>query len=59
VLKSRKNHWKFLELWNLIMANNLIVTPYCKENKFLAKEDQNFEFLLKMEFGLISQWFEI
>jgi translation initiation factor 2 beta subunit (eIF-2beta)/eIF-5 len=26
-----------------------------KENEFPAKADQKFEFLLKMEFGLISQ----
>jgi hypothetical protein len=26
-----------------------------KENEFPAKEDQKFEFLLKMEFELISQ----
>jgi hypothetical protein len=30
-----------------------------RKNKFPAKENQNFEFLLKIEFGLISQWFKI
>jgi hypothetical protein len=33
----------------------ILVTPYCKENKFLPKKDQNFEFHLKKRFGLISR----
>jgi hypothetical protein len=49
--KFTGNSWNFGIQWNL--ASKLLITPYFKENKFLAKEDQKFEYPLKMKFGLI------
>jgi hypothetical protein len=55
--KTRKNSLdklgtlEFDEFWLTSSLLYLIAT----ENEFLAKEDQKFEFLLKWEFGLISQ----
>jgi hypothetical protein len=46
---------EFDEIWLTSSLLHLIA----KENEFPAKEDQKFEFLLKLEFGLISQYFEI
>jgi hypothetical protein len=41
----------FDEIWLTSSLLHLIA----KENEFPVKEDQKFEFLLKLEFGLISQ----
>jgi hypothetical protein len=41
---------EFDEIW---LTSSLLYL-IARENKFPAKEDQNFEFLFKMEFGLIS-----
>jgi hypothetical protein len=41
---------EFDETWLTGSLSHLIA----KENEFPAKEDQKLEFLLKMEFGLIS-----
>jgi hypothetical protein len=55
--KTRKNSLdklgtlEFDELW--ITSSLLHLTA--KENEFPAKEEQKFKFLLKWEFGLISQ----
>jgi hypothetical protein len=46
---------EFDETWPTTCCLHLIE----RENKFPAKADQKFEFLLKVEFGLISQYFEI
>jgi hypothetical protein len=46
---------EFDEIWLTSSLLHLIA----RKNKFPVEEDQNFKFLLKMEFGLISQWFEI
>jgi hypothetical protein len=54
-LKSKKNSLEipgtldFNEIWLASSLSHLSV----RENKFPAKEDQKFEFPLKMEFGLI------
>jgi hypothetical protein len=42
---------EFDEIWLTSSLLHLIK----KENEFLAKEDQKFEFLLKLEVGWISQ----
>jgi hypothetical protein len=42
---------EFDETWPTTCCLHLIE----RENKFPAKADQKFEFLLKVEFGLISQ----
>jgi hypothetical protein len=42
---------EFDEIW---LTSSLLYL-IARENKFPAKEDQNFEFLFKMEFGLISR----
>jgi hypothetical protein len=39
------------EIWPASSLLHLIV----RKNQFLAKEDQEFEYHLKMEFGLISR----
>jgi hypothetical protein len=46
---------EFDEIWLASSLLHLIA----RKNKSPTKEDQEFEFLLKMRFGLISQWFEI
>jgi hypothetical protein len=54
-LKSKKNSLEivgtldFNEIWLASSLLHLIA----RKNKFQAKEDQKFEFPLKMEFGLI------
>jgi hypothetical protein len=40
---------EFDEIWLAGSLLNLV----SRKNKFVAKENQKFEFLLKMEFGLI------
>jgi hypothetical protein len=42
---------KFDEIWQTASFLHLIKN----KNKFSAKEDQKFEFLLKVKFGLILQ----
>jgi hypothetical protein len=42
---------EFDEIW----ISSSLLHHIAKENEFPAKEDQRFEFLLKMGFGLISQ----
>jgi hypothetical protein len=55
--KTRKNSLdklgtlEFDEIWLTSSLLHLIT----KKNEFLAKEHQKFEFLLKLEFGLILQ----
>jgi hypothetical protein len=46
---------EFDEIW---LASSLLLL-IARKNKSPAKDDHEFEFLLKMKFGLISQWFEI
>jgi hypothetical protein len=41
---------EFDEIWLASSLSHLID----RKNKFLAKEDQKFEFLMKEDFGLIS-----
>jgi hypothetical protein len=56
-LETRKNWLKILEnlefdeIWPAVFLFQLIE----RKNKFLAKADQKFEFLLKEKFGLVSQ----
>jgi hypothetical protein len=56
-LKTRKNSLdklgtlEFDKIWLTSSLLHLIA----KENEFPAKEDQKFKFLLKLEFGLLSQ----
>jgi hypothetical protein len=42
---------EFDEIWPAVFLFQLIE----RKNKFLAKADQKFEFLLKEKFGLVSQ----
>jgi hypothetical protein len=56
-LKTRKNSLdkhgtlEYVEFW----LTSSLLHHFVKENEFPAKEDQQLEFLLKWEFGLISQ----
>jgi hypothetical protein len=56
--KQGKNDWNFLGtriLMKLGQQLSFLQLIERKKNKFPAKADQKFEFLFKVEFGLISQ----
>jgi hypothetical protein len=56
-LKTRKNSLDKLGTleFDKIWLTSSLLHLNAKENEFPAKEDQKFEFLLKLEFGLLSQ----
>jgi hypothetical protein len=55
--KTRNNSLDKLETLEFddIWLTSSLLHLIAKENEFPAKEDQKFEFLLKLKFGLISQ----
>jgi hypothetical protein len=55
--KTRNNSLDKLETLEFddIWLTSSLLHLIAKENEFSAKEDQKFEFLLKLKFGLISQ----
>jgi hypothetical protein len=54
-LKSKKNSLEILEIldFNEIWLASSLLHLVGRKNKFPAKEGQEFEFPLRMEFGLI------
>jgi hypothetical protein len=56
-LKTRKNSLDKLRTleFDEILLTSSFLHLIAKENEFPVKEDKKFEFILNLEFGLISQ----